>query len=377
MPETTTSEPMRRAIVLVPGIKRDERFVRRDRLVDNLATVERHPLAVGGTVELAGEIGRRLLPGSLRGVEARPVETDVFEAYWGDMVEDPAETGPWGKLRSGFELVAFWVFSPGTWRAFALSRYVTIGLLSSGALLILWYVSIALLVATTLRGMEPPEVLTLPVLHQLYEGFLWIAAGIENFAYWALLAFILSAVNADGLAQASRFTKDYLENRPDEDEVGLRDRLRCRVRATLDAVLAEPYDEVVVAAHSLGSVIALDTLADWPHDADWPRLRFVTLGSPVAVLACRSSWLARERRKLLDRPPVTWLDFHSNADWLCTSVTAGLGGATAAGVQSFELPFDAGLLGRLNGSSHQDYYRDQKVLETLATPGLAPAPARA
>lgn len=372
MSETSTSEPMRRAIVLVPGMQRVERFVRRDRLADNLATVERHPLAVVGTVELAGEIGRRLQPGRLRGVEARPVETDVFEAYWGDMVEDPAETGPWGKLRSGFELVAFWVFSPGTWRAFALSRYVTIGLLFSGALLILWYVSIALLVASTLGGMERPEAFNLPVLDRLYDGFLWLAAGIENFAYWALLAFILSAVNADGLAQVGRFTKDYLENRPDEDEVGLRDRLRCRVRATLDAVLAEPYDEVVVAAHSLGSVIALDTLADWPHDADWPRLRLVTLGSPVAVLACRSSWLARERRKLLDRPPVTWLDFHSNADWLCTSITAGISGSPAA-VRSCELPFDAGLLGRLNGSSHQAYYRDQKVLETLATPGLVPA----
>ena len=56
MPEPTPDEPMRRAIVLVPGIQRVERFVRRDRLVDNLATVERHPLAAGGEVVADGAV---------------------------------------------------------------------------------------------------------------------------------------------------------------------------------------------------------------------------------------------------------------------------------------------------------------------------------
>jgi hypothetical protein len=308
----TSSGPRRRAIVLIPGVRREERFFRRDTLVSNLETVESYPLRRGEAVEVAGDVGVRLTARPLRAASApQGPDLDVFEAHWADMVPEQAELGPWQKLGSGLDMLAYWLLSWRTWRALAVSRYITLGLMAGGLLLVLWYVALVLVVADAV-------------------------------------------------------TKDYLENRPDETEVGLRDRMRNRVRTTLENVLEAGYDEVVLVAHSFGSVIAIDLLADWPHRDDFARLRLVTLGSPIAVLGYRSRWLDAERRQLLQRPELdTWLDFHAPTDWLCTSVP---GHADRYRAMSRELDLEAPLRQMLTGQTHMLYYRSSEVLETLAAP---------
>ena len=101
---------------------------------------------------------------------------------------------------------------------------------------------------------------------------------------------LLATFKTDELAQMAQFTKDYLENRRRGAEPGLRDRIRRRVGNTLERVLAEAYDEVVVVGHSMSAVIVIDLLAGWPHLQDRGRLGLVMLGAPEAVLACRSRW---------------------------------------------------------------------------------------
>jgi len=359
----------RRAIVLIPGVRREERTFRRDALINNLEHVESFPLSRGEAVEVTGEAGVRLIARPLRsGAAPQGPELDVFEAYWADMVPDQAELSPWQKLGNGLDLLAYWLFSWRAWRAFAVSRYITIGLMAGGVLLVLWYVALALLVADTVTK-DPAltaNLRELPVVGGVLEMFLAGADMVGHWYWWAAIAFVLSVVRVDGLVQLAHFAKDYLENRPDETEVGLRDRMRERVRATLENVLQAGYDEVFVVAHSFGSVIAVDLLADWPHRDDFARLRLVTLGSPIAVLGYRSKWLDAERRQLLARRELeVWFDFHAPTDWLCTAVP---GHAERYGELNRQLDFEAPLRQMLTGQTHLLYYRSPEVLEALAAP---------
>lgn len=148
--EASGLHPRRRAIVLIPGFRREERFFRRDVLVQNLETVERYPLERAEKVEVAGASGQRLIAQSVRGRDRGP-DLDVFEAYWVDMARDDGELGPWRKLGRGFDLLSYWLLSWRAWRAFAVSRYITAGLLFSGLILVFWYVALLLLVADTVR----------------------------------------------------------------------------------------------------------------------------------------------------------------------------------------------------------------------------------
>jgi hypothetical protein len=364
-----SSGPRRRAIVLVPGVKREERFFRRDTLVSNLETVEAFPLRRGDAVEVAGDVGVRLTPRPLRAVSAPPgPDLDVFEAHWADMVPEQVELGPWQKLGSGLDMLAYWLFSWRTWRALTVSRFITLGLMMGGLLLVLWYLALVLVVAdaVTKDVTLTAGVRDVPVLGNLLQMFLDAAGMVGHWYWWALIAFVLSIVPVDALVQMARFAKDYLENRPDETEVGLRDRMRNRVRATLENVLEAGYDEVLLVAHSFGSVLAIDLLADWPHRDDFARLRLVTLGSPIAVLGYRSKWVDAERRQLLERPELDiWLDFYAPTDWLCTAVP---GHAERYPGMSRELDFEAPLRQMLTGQTHMLYYRCSEVLETLAAP---------
>lgn len=362
------SGPRRRAIVLIPGARREERFFRRDALINNLETVESFPLRRGEAVEVAGEVGVQLTARPIRSAGPQGPDLDVFEAYWADMVPEQAELGPWQKLGSGLDMLAYWLFSWRTWRALAVSRYITFGLMAGGVLLVLWYVALALVVAdaVTKDVTLTAEVADLPVLGSVLTWFLAAANMIGHWYWWALIAFVLSIVPVDGLVQLARFAKDFLENRPDETEVGLRDRMRHRVRATLENVLEAGYDEVFLVAHSFGSVLAIDLLADWPHRDDFARLKLVTLGSPIAVLGYRSRWLDAERIQLLQRPELdTWLDFHAETDWLCTAVP---GHADRYRDMSWQVDFEAPLRQMLTGQTHLLYYRSSEVLESLAAP---------
>ena len=364
--------PPRRAIILIPGLQRIERFARRDLLIDNLQLLERRPMRPGEPVAVLGEAGRRVLPLPLRGALTLGPELDIFEAYWADLVTPPAELGPFGRLWSGFELILYWLFSKGNLRAIGLSPTIALGLIAGGVLLLLWYASLAVLVAAALRAdpVQSQLVTDIPLLQALLERFLAATAWVEATAPYAFVTLLLATFKTDELAQMAQFTKDYLENTRTGAEPGLRDRVRRRVAETLDRVLAEPYEEIVIVGHSVGSVIAIDLLAGWPHPGDRARLGLVTWGSPEAVLACRSRWLAAEREALFAHRPGLWLDFFSPTDWLCTAVT---GHAEHYPRMSHRLVFDAPILARATGRTHMLYYSDPTVLEALAAPVLGEA----
>jgi hypothetical protein len=370
--------PRRRAIVLIPGMMREQRFHRRDLLVSNLETVERYPLTRGEEVLLGGECGLRLALAPLRGPAgsqpAALASVDVFEAYWADMIPEQAEQAPWTKLLQGLELVGYWVFSLGTWKAMAASlrrgsSLIAFGLLMGGLTLVAWYLLLAVLVGQAVApdGVVPEELKGIPVVSDIVHAYGLATGWLAGNAWWAVLPFLLAMLQVDALVLLARFIKDYFENCEDENGVGLRDRVRRRIAGTLESVLAGDYDEVVVVAHSFGTVIATDILADWPHEADLKRLSLVSLGSPITVLRYRSNWLEQERREVLkSRRLAAWIDFFSSSDWLCGAFT-GHRESYGEGM-SRRLVFEAPWPQRLSGRTHMLYYRDPQVLEQLAAP---------
>ena len=382
---TATARPRkRRAIVLIPGLQREERFHRRDILISNLETVERHPLARGEDVSAGGETGLRLNLAALRGAggaaQAPEIASlDVFEAYWADMIPEQVEQAPWTKLLQGFELVGYWVLSLRTWQAVANSlrsgsSLIAVGLVMGGLTLVAWYLMLAVLIGQTVApgGEVPEELAAIPLVGDLVHLFGVASGWLAANAWWAVLPFLLAMLQVDALVLLARFIKDYFENREDDSGVGLRDRLRRRIAGTLEAVLAADYDEVVVLAHSFGTVIATDILADWPHEADLKRLSLVSLGSPITVLRYRSSWLESERREVLGKRRIaTWIDYFSPSDWLCGAVTGHRESYGEA--MSRKLTFEAPWPQKLSGRTHLLYYRDPRVLEQLAAPLAAQA----
>ncbi len=366
----------RRAIVLIPGFRREERFFRRDILVRNLLMVERSPLREGGDIEVTGEQGKRLIPRTLRGdtmVESTAVaEVDIFEAFWADMIPDTIERTPWQKLLWGLELIVYWVLNWRSWTAFRTSRYMTFGLLAGGTLLVLWYISIILLAAQAI-GQNPPEFLEqIPQLKPVIDGFVTVASAIGTWQLWIIVAAVLPMMRIDELVHMAGFIKDYFQNKPDETEVGLRQRLRNRVQSTLENVYQAGYEEVTILAHSFGTILAIDLMADWPHGRDLARTTLVTMGSPVAVLAHRSPWLSSEVDRLAARDDIAaWDDYYAATDWLCTAIPGRDKFAGAGG--SHLIDFETRLTEMMTGRTHLLYYRHSHLLEQLvqARPALS------
>ena len=356
-----------RAIVLVPGFSREERFLRRDILVRNLLTVEGSSLQLGSPVEIDGERGqglrRRALP---------PDSADdmvVFEAHWADMANATEDTGPWRKLWQGFELVQYWVLSRAMWGALGEARFATLGLMASGLLLVLWYLSMALLVASALAS-DPAlteQALQLPIVGSLLAGSLEAARIIGSWKFWALVAFVLGLVDVDALVAKAAFVKAYFENSADETEVGLRDRVRLRVQVTVSTILDHGYEEVLIVGHGFGAAIAVDVLSGMRRREDWQRLTLVTLGAPLGILRRRSKWLAGELDRLMRSQTLRrWVDFHSEQDWLSLPVP-GHDEHFEMGA-SRRVEFEAPLGDRLTTRTHGAYFRYQPILELLAGP---------
>ena len=96
-----------------------------------------------------------------------------------------------------------------------------------------------------------------------------------------------------------------------EDRIGIRAKARTRVVDLLDSVYDgdEPYDEVHVIGHSLGSVIAVDALSE--YGPELTRTTLHTWGSMLSLLILQEQLLERELSKVLwQQTQVGELDRH-------------------------------------------------------------------
>jgi hypothetical protein len=348
-----------RAIVLVPGFERAERFDRRDALARGLCAQEQQPMQPGAEVSIDGEVGVKLHAASGPGRELH-----VFEAYWADMFADVAAPSPWARLVQGLGLIAYWMHVRML-RALRVSRYMTLGLVGGGLVLVLWYVSTFVLAAQAIAA--DPSLTPDGLPKSLSSAVVWLGNRIGGWRLWATVTLLLPLLRADDVARLAAFARRYLQNWANDGDPGLRDRVRQRVAATLDHILAAGYGEVVVVAHSFGTVVANDIFADRQASPAGRRIMLVTWGSPAAVMQHRSAWLRDEVQRLgIARGLARWDDVYSSSDWLCAAHPARAGSKLPGALRKID--FDAPFVQRVTGRTHVAYYAHPAALAPLLEP---------
>ncbi|MET7700556.1 alpha/beta hydrolase [Streptomyces sp. NPDC005485] len=120
--------------------------------------------------------------------------------------------------------------------------------------------------------------------------------GLRTFGRWASAGLMVGQ-----LRQVARYLR---RGEPDEEGLSLDVRIRGRVEEALD-----PAGPTLVVAHSLGTVVALETLQS--YEGQIPLL--VTLGSPIGL---RTAVRARMRPQpvAVPRPVARWLNFWDRDD---------------------------------------------------------------
>ncbi len=366
----------RRAIILVPGLAREERDQRRKVLIENL-TLEsaRYPVVGEAPVAIDGLDGVSLTVRYHDGETHQDRSVDVFEAYWGDLLADQAAETPYSKALRGFRLLIYWFFSP-VWLALWTNRMLTFGLLASGILLLLWYLSILIVAAEAVNaGSWATD--NADALGPFAEIIGNVAAAIAkwpDWKYWFVVVGVLGAGSADLVASIASFARDYLTNQINATGTGLRSRIGHRVREVYMRVNAAGYDEVTVLGYSFGCAVGIDLLADYPERAALQRTRFVTWGAPVVPLWFRSAWMRDQVRTLREREDLArWDDVYSGFDWMGAPVPGHKAAAearpeTASPWRSEAAALSPQLSEILTGGTHQRYFHTQTVLEDLLAP---------
>ena len=245
----------------------------------------------------------------------------------------------------------------------ARARYITVGLAGGGVILVAWYLSLVILVAQVMTDPNAPAE-TSVVPEWLRNAVVWTGTTIGTWQPWAVVATVLGIVRADELARIATFSKRYLQNWVGDAELGLRDRVRVRILATLDHVVRADYDEIVVVGHSFGTILATDILADWPRAGDAVRPHLVTWGAPTAVMACRSEWLRTEVERLVANDRLArWVDVHATSDWLCSAFPGRARRKVAGDTRAVR--FDAPFFDRMLGRTHLAYFAHPDALAPL------------
>jgi len=354
------------AFILIPGLDSNEKNANRHRLVTGFLNVpESARLEEMGESTVIGEAGVRLK--ATIGHSSEKI-IDCYEANWWDLTVTKAEENSFKKMRQGFSLLKYWFFSR-VWGTVFKSPYMTLSVVLSSLLLIMWYYGI-LVLAFTAIGSNPdmiPSAATQNWGTELAQAIGKAGKVMGGWYIWAAASLLMGFLPLNSLVRISSFTKRYLQNEPMEDGVGVRDKIRNRVKETLDRILQDgSYSRVTILTHSFGTVVGVDILADYKFDPD-RSIRFVTIGSPLYFLSYRSRWIDNEVKKCLANEFIdSWLDFYSDEDWLCSKIP-GHGEGDKTGQQSIPIKHEASLARKLRGQTHLAYFSSQPVMEMLVT----------
>lgn len=282
---------------------------------------------------------------------------EIQEVYWSDLVPLLSQCGVVGKVLRGAGLLSFWAFNGRLWRSVVQAKYMTLSMILTLLLFLVWYAT------ALLAGLEAvaskPEVFGVSVLPVAVERWVEHIAGWQS---WLIVSALLVFLPTTEVLDISYGTKAYLQNLN-----GLAQKVRARLARAISSVEGrEDYERITVVAHSFGSVVAAEVLADYTGPAT-DKIRFVTLGGPLLVMGARSPRVAEAARRLLNgmRSGGGWLDFYSHQDWLCTVSVPGGG---HAGYEALPLEAKVSTADKYSGKSHQLYFQDFDVMEAILAP---------
>jgi len=350
---------LRDAIVLVPGARIARQGEHLEVLINGLrSTAESVLCGEASPAVIAGLKGKRLPCTFVATGETTQV--DLFECYMSDLVPNLSQQSPLIKLREGTKVLLFW-FTSGMWKALRRHTYLVVSAIVSAVGFLLWYFSVLALGLTALGQLKPTE--DSPLLtHALSLAATW-GDRLGSWVVWLGLATLLGLSRADRLADIGHFLRLYLTS----DE--LRGAFRNRLREPLYQVVnSGEYRRVIVLAHSFGSLVAADVLADFKHPGG-PSVGVITLGSPIPVLLRMASWLPEELKRCAQNEAIQfWIDFSSRSDWM---------GAPVGFEREPVFPFEpsalrdmGGLVAQFTGGAHRAYFHRREVMECLVAPDV-------
>lgn len=356
-PPIGPSSARRRLVLFVHGMNDLDRDANLDRVVAGMKRhIRTHNLDFEPPAEADDDVVGAGIP-RFRRPDGFQIDVEVL--YWGDLRPATSGIGPARKLLVGLELLAYWFGSLGFIRATLGHRYLAGSMLVTLGIFLFWYLTTLMLV--TDQAAQPdwlPE---------------WVIAASNRLNDllpaiwgWVGLTAIMQLAPVEKVIGITGWAKAYLTNQKagDSDGTGLRDKAVARLADRLwRADRSGRYDEIVVAAHSFGTALAVDVLADFRAKLD---LRLVTMGSPLFVLQ------ARDRRyKTLIADATTndrvrrWEDFWSKQDWMCTAVPRVRDPDRPDARSTTEIPMAVSLGQRMTGASHWLYFDDDTVLSSL------------
>ncbi|MFN5967747.1 MAG: hypothetical protein ACK46E_22035, partial [Pseudanabaena sp.] len=311
-------------------------------------------------VKISGQTGRRFVVESELGTKKN---IDIYEIYWRDLVDDLNDKSIRYRVFRGIYLLFYWLFA--SLKIGRISRIFFFQVLGILLLITAWEYSTVTLALTAIGN--DPNTLGFRLPSELATTLGKLGTTLGGWQTWLITSAILSVlpVPTNVIVNLLDFMVRYAEDDTERGSVSLRDRLRYRLSSVLDDALNETkYDKITVLAHSLGTVLAVDFLADYKHPSA-KKISFITLGSPLKTLASVSSWISEEIRKCVNNKSVEeWSDFYSNQDWLCTEAPVSYDEENNK-FQAEAISLRVSLAKQMSGEVHLAYFSDRLVLEKI------------
>lgn len=284
---------------------------------------------------------------------------DLYEAYWMDCIPINTNESPTSKILNGAKLIYFWLFSK-IWIETRRSKSMTFGLALSGLALLIWYLTIifSLFYPYDITDFSFPA-----LLEQIKDNDIWNLATLTPIIAVLTLP-LLASINQ--LIYISSSIRAYILNlSKDEDAIlGTRGLIHSKICTVFRKVYAKDYDEVIIVAHSFGSIIAIEVLSLWQNNNDISKTTLVTWGSPINLIKWKSNATKRALSELIEQNNLLrWLDIYSHHDWLCSYVVEHK--IAFCDEASVEITFDCELTDKMTGRTHLYYYTDMRVTNLL------------
>jgi hypothetical protein len=236
----------------------------------------------------------------------------VFELLdWSDIVRGELKRPAARRLAEGLATFVEFISSGTAWRYFTanwrygmffLVPFLNVFLFAALAILAADYVgtAVATALASTLEGIAAGAAAALLVFAVLmrWPGERWRVP--EALADWI-------------------FAREYM--------LGRHPKMNARIEAFVARVIActrrADVEEIVIAGHSLGAMVAVDVLArafdrDPTLGRHGPKLNLLTVGATIPKLALhpRGAWLRESVRRLAAEPSLTWAEYQARDDFI-------------------------------------------------------------
>ena len=276
---------------------------------------------------------------------------DIRELAWADLRPSMKDVSVYRRLLRGARLVSYW--APPLFRRMPSTSNGLRGWFFLGVILLfVWYSAALVAACQTLSPYIPDWIAGLhPALAVKAKPSGWLLVAVLG-----LLGVKVLTDGVDGAWSTYAFMAD---------RESLRRKLRLRLRGMLSCFAndAERYRRIVLVAHSLGTAVAVDALAEREIDGfRVPPLDLITLGSPLEFLALCGPEIQTSVDRCLNAVR-SWSDFYAPKDAFCSRVP--LMDLLEQKFQARQISLGYSWFDSLIGRAHNAYFDDPEVLTRI------------